>query len=105
MTTTVKRIPRKKRIENAMLDCYRELFANSTPKGDFDKLMEEASTNEFGQKVIPFMDYEIDEKDFDTILQKYVDDKLLKLSKYEKRRFSISIHLGCSPKFKSKSLK
>lgn len=105
MTTTGKRIPRKKRIENAMLDCYRELFANSTPKGDFDKLMEEASTNEFGQKVIPFMDYEIDEKDFDTILQKYVDDKLLKLSKYEKRGFSISIHLGCSPKFKSKSLK
>ena len=105
MTTTGKRIPRKKRIENAMLDCYRELFANSTPKGDFEKLMEEASTNEFGQKVIPFMDYEIDEKDFDTILQKYVDDKLLKLSKYEKRGFSISIHLGCSPKFKSKSLK
>ena len=105
MTTTGKRIPRKKRIENAMLDCYRELFANSTPKGDFDKLMKEASTNEFGQKVIPFMDYEIDEKDFDTILQKYVDDKLLKLSKYEKRGFSISIHLGCSPKFKSKSLK
>jgi hypothetical protein len=105
MTTTGKRIPRKKHIENAMLDCYRELFANSTPKGDFDKLMEEASTNEFGQKVIPFMDYEIDEKDFDTILQKYIEDKLLKLSKYEKRGFSISIHLGCSPKFKSKSLK
>ena len=80
MTTTGKRIPRKKRIENAMLDCYRELFANSTPKGDFDKLMEEASTNEFGQKVIPFMDYEVDEKDFDTILQKYVDDKLLKFT-------------------------
>ena len=105
MTTTGKRITKKKRIENAMLDCYRDLFANSTPKGDFDKLMEEASTNEFGQKVIPFMDYEIDEKDFDTILQKYIEDKLLKLSKYEKRGFSISIHLGCSPKFKSKSLK
>lgn len=105
MTTTGKRITKKKRIENAMLDCYRDLFANSTPKGDFDKLMEEANTNEFGQKVIPFMDYEIDEKDFDTILQKYIEDKLLKLSKYEKRGFSISIHLGCSPKFKSKSLK
>jgi len=100
MTTTGKRIPRKKRIENAMLDCYRDLFANSTPKGNFDKLMEEASTNEFGQKVIPFMDYEVDEKDFDIILQKYVEDKSLKLSKYEKRGFSISIHLGCSPKFK-----
>jgi hypothetical protein len=104
MATTGKRIPREKRIENAMLDCYRDLFANSTPKGDFDKLMEEASLNEFHQKVIPFMDYEIDEEDFDSILQKYIDDKSLKLSKHEKRGFSISIHLGCSPKFKSKSL-
>ena len=100
MTTTGKRIPKQKRIDNAMMDCYRELFANSTPKGNFDKLIEEAIENEFHQKVIPFMDYEIDEKDFDTILQKYVEDKSLKLSKYEKRAFSISIHLGCSPKFK-----
>jgi hypothetical protein len=104
MATTGKRIPREKRIENAMLDCYRDLFANSTPKGDFDKLLEEASLNEFHQKVIPFMDYEIDEEDFDTILQKYINDKSLKLSKHEQRGFSISIHLGCSPKFKSKSL-
>jgi hypothetical protein len=99
-----KRIPRQKRIENAMLDCYRELFANSTPKGDFDKLMEEAETNEFGQKVIPFMDYEIDEEDFETILEKYMNDKSLKLSAHEKRGFSISITLGCSPKFKPKYL-
>jgi hypothetical protein len=104
MTATGKRIPRKKRIENAMLDCYRDLFANSTPKGDFDKLMQDADKNEFGQLVIPFMDYEIDEEKFNEILEKYVDDKLLKLSPYDKRAFSISIHLGCSPKFKSKSL-
>ena len=104
MTTTGKRIPRKKRIENAMLDCYRELFANSTPKGDFDKLMEEAELNEFGQKVIPFMDYEIDEEDFETILEKYMNDKSIKLSAYEKRGFSIAITLGCSPKFKPKFL-
>jgi hypothetical protein len=104
MIPTMKRISRQQRIENAMLNCYRELFANSTPKGDFDKLMEEAEINEFGQKVIPFMDYEIDEEAFEDILQKYIEDKSLKLSKYEKRGFSISIHLGCSPKFKSKSL-
>lgn len=99
---SAKRVSRQERIENAMLDCYRELFANSTPKGDFDKLMEEAELNEFGQKVIPFMDYELDEDLFQSILQKYIDDKSLKLSKHEKRGFSISIHLGCSPKYKSK---
>jgi hypothetical protein len=99
---SAKRVSRQERIENAMLDCYRELFANSTPKGDFDKLMEEAELNEWGQKVIPFMDYELDEDLFQSILQKYIDDKSLKLSKYEKRSFSISIHLGCSPKYKSK---
>lgn len=93
-----KRTTKKMRIEDAMLNCYRDLFANSTPKGDFDKLVEEAPLNEFNQKVIPFMDYEIDENIFDEILQKYLDDKSLKLSKYEKRSFSISIHLGCSPK-------
>ena len=99
-----KRITRNERISNAMLDCYRELFAKSTPKGDFDKLMEDAELNEFGQKVIPFMDYEIDEEDFETILEKYMNDKSIKLSAHEKRGFSISITLGCSPKFKPKNL-
>ena len=68
MIPTKKRIPREKRIENAMLNCYRELFANSTPKGDFDKLMEEAELNEFGQKVIPFMDYECEAEVLEEIL-------------------------------------
>lgn len=104
MATTGKRIPRQKRIENAMMDCYRDLFANSTPKGDFDKLMEEAEINEYGQKVIPFMDYEIDQEDFDQILEKYMASKDLKLSAYEKRGFSIAITLGCSPKFKPRFL-
>ena len=48
--------------------------------------------------------YEIDEDSFEDILQKYTEDKSLKLSAYEKRGFSIAITLGCSPKFKSKSL-
>lgn len=104
MATTGKRIPRQKRIENAMMDCYRDLFANSTPKGDFDKLMEEAEINEYGQKVIPFMDYEIDEEDFNKILDKHMTSKDLKLSAYEKRGFSIAITLGCSPKFKPRFL-
>jgi hypothetical protein len=104
MATTGKKISKAKRIDNAMLDCYRELFANSTPKGDFDAMMAEADKNEFGQLVIPFMDYELEEAKFEEIVQKYMNDKALKLSEYDKRSFSVSIHLGCSPKFKSKSL-
>lgn len=104
MTTTGKRISKEKRIENAMLDCYRELFANSTPKGDFDAMMAEAEKNEFGQLVIPFMDYELEEDKFEEILQKYLNNKDLKFNEYQKRSFRTSIFLGCSPKFKSKSL-
>lgn len=104
MATTGKRIPKKQRIDDAMLDCYRELFTNSTPKGDFDAMMAEADKNEFGQLVIPFMDYELEEAKFEEIIQKYLNDKTLKLTEYEKRSFSVSIYLGCSPKFKSKSL-
>jgi len=50
------------------------------------------------------MDYELEEAKFEEIVQKYMNDKALKLSEYDKRSFSVSIHLGCSPKFKSKSL-
>ena len=104
MATTGKRISRSERLDNLMMNCYRDLFANSTPKGDFDKLMEEAELNERGQKIIPFMDYEIDEEDFEKILTKYENDKSIKLSAYEKRGFRIAITLGCSPKFKPKYL-
>ena len=104
MATTQKRLSRAKRIDNVVMNCYRELFANSTPVGDFDKMMAEADKNEFGQLVIPFMDYELEEEKFEEIVQKHMDDKSIKLTPYEKRGFSVSIHLGCSPKFKSKSL-
>jgi len=104
MATTEKRMPRAKRIDNVAMNCYRELFANSTPIGDFDKMMAEADKNELGQLAIPFMDYELEEEKFEEIIQKHMNDKSIKLSAHEKRGFSVSIRLGCSPKFKSKSL-
>lgn len=88
------------KIDEALFDCYRQLFANSNPVGDFDKLVEEAEVNEQGQKVIPFMDYEIDEE----LFQKILTDTLTKhkVPKRLHRSFSIAIHLGCSPKFSRK---
>ena len=49
---------KQNKIDDALFDCYRELFANSTPKGDFDQLVEDATVNDRGQKEIPFDDYE-----------------------------------------------
>jgi hypothetical protein len=47
-----------------------------------------------GQKVIPYMDYEIEEKVFDEIV-----DDTIKIYKIKERGFRPSILLGCSPRF------
>jgi len=91
---------KQSKIDEALFDCYRELFANSTPKGDFDKLVEAAEINERGQKEIPFMDYEISEEKFEQILKDTLSKH--KVPKSLHRSFSIAIHLGCSPKFTRK---
>ncbi len=59
---------KQNKIDDALFDCYRELFANSTPKGDFDQLVENATINDRGQKEIPFDDYEIGEARFQEII-------------------------------------
>lgn len=88
---------RQNKIDDALFDCYRELFANSTPVGDFDKLVENATINERGQKEIPFDDYEISEVRFQEII---VDTlKKHKVPKSLHHSFSVAIHLGCSPRF------
>ena len=85
------------KIDLALFDCYRELFANSTPKGDFDKLVENASVNERGQKEIPFDDYEISEDRFQEIIKEILTKH--KVPKTLHQSFSVAIHLGCSPRF------
>lgn len=88
------------KIEEALFDCYRELFANSTPKGDFDKLVEEAEVNERGQKVIPFDSYELSEERFQEIINETLTKH--KVPKSLHQQFSVAIHLGCSPRFSKK---
>lgn len=77
-------------------DCYRELFANSEPKGDFDKLVENATINKIGQKEIQFMDYEIEKDIFEEIVLKH--QKKFR-EKWKQKAFGTEILLGCSPKF------
>lgn len=78
-------------------ECMKELYARSTPVGDFDNLMETSPLNHMGQIDIPFNNYEIDEKLFYEITEKH--EKTIK-PKWKRRGFLASVSLGCSPKFK-----
>lgn len=88
------------KIEQAIWDCLVELYANSTPSADFNKLVEEAPINKEGRKEINFMNYEIDHDKMEEIIDKH-RTKLLKHSRnkhFHERQFNFNIYLGCSPK-------
>lgn len=82
-----------------ILHCYRQLFANATPPANFDKLLEDATINENGQKEIPFMDYEIDGELMDSIIDDTMATYKIK-TKVTQQQFKTTIYLGCSPKSK-----
>jgi hypothetical protein len=84
--------------DKAIMECYVELYKNSTPPADFNELMGTAEINEHGQKVIDFMAYEIDEKLYDEIVDGII--KKYKFVNYKKQQFKTTVALGCSPKFK-----
>ena len=83
------------KIDNLILECYKELFKESIPSADFVELMETASLNKQGELEIPFMDYEIDNTLLYEIINKYA--KQVK-PKWQKESFKRTILLGCSPK-------
>jgi len=86
--------------EKAMWECYSLLYENSTPKANFDELVENAEFNDMGQKIIDFNAYEIEEDKFYEILENVL--KTNKIKGYRAQAFKNSIVLGCSPKFKRK---
>lgn len=79
-------------------DIYRELYANSEPKADFDELVNSAEKNEYGEKIIPFDGYEISEEDFYEIIERNIKGK--RLTKLTQQMIKNTVTLGCSPKFK-----
>jgi len=94
------------KIEQSIWDCLVELYANSTPPADFNKLVEEAEVDEEGRKVIPFLEYEIEKGQMEEIIDKH-RDKLLKGSRNKRMHentFNFSIYLGCSPKTKRETI-
>jgi len=79
---------------------YRELYKASTPSADFDELVNSAEKNKKGQKIIPFNDYEISEKDYNEIIDRNIKGK--KLTKLSQQMIRNTVALGCSPRFKRK---
>ena len=53
--------------EKIIHEIYRDMFKASTPSGDWDELLKNATINERGEKEIPFMDYEIDKDEMENI--------------------------------------
>ena len=83
--------------EMAIGECYRRLYKAATPSADFDLLVENATIDEMG-KHIPFLDYEIEEDKFESIIEDVI--KEFKIKPSHKQPFRVTIMLGCSPKFK-----
>lgn len=79
-------------------DCYKKLYELSEPSVDFDMLVENATINEFGQKEIPYNDYEIDIKTYEDVLEKVI--KRYRLNELDTKKLKTTIAWGCSPKFK-----
>lgn len=80
-------------------DTYVELYKNSEPKADFDELAESASINNRGEKIIPFLNYEIDPEVMDAIVSSF--EKKYRMTKRNSDGYRFAIYLGCSPKTKS----
>lgn len=86
------------KIDKVMTDIYQELYENSTPKGDFKTMVENAKLNERGQKIIPYNEYEIEEDVFEEIVDRHL--KATRFVAYIKKSIRNGVLLGCSPKFK-----
>ena len=76
-------------------DTYIELYKNAEPQADFDELLANATINQIGQKVIPFMDYKIHPGVMDSIIGKFESE--YKMRKIDKSKYEFTIYLGCSP--------
>lgn len=84
--------------EKAIHECYKRLYKASTPSVDFDELVQNATINKLGEKVIDFNSYEIDHEMFSEIVKKVI--KEYKIEIWKRQLFKNTIMLGCSPKFK-----
>lgn len=88
---------KRNRLNEIVHDIYKELYFNATPSADFDEVVRNAKI-ENGQKIIPYMDYEIEDDLMTKIINKHT--KMNKLSRREKASIRFEVLLGVSPRSK-----
>jgi len=89
---------REKKLFDAAMNCYRELYKEATPSADFDELVANAPINERGQKVVDYNAYRLSREKYEEIVEAHI--KKNKLKGYEARGFRIEMYLGCGPSSK-----
>ena len=86
----------KNRLNDIVMEIYRELYANCVNPVNFDLLVAASDVDEQGRKVIPYLDYEIDADLFDEIVTKIM--KRHRLKQHQKTIVKWNVYMGCSPK-------
>lgn len=91
---------RQSRDEKILFDYYRRVYKAATPSANFDELVENATINDRGEKVIDFNAYEIEEE----VQNKIIKDifKQYRVPLYRRKAFEFEFHLGCGPRTKNK---
>ena len=87
-----------KKEEQIIWDIYVDIYKMSTPRADFNELVDKAPMDDMGRKDIYFMNYEIEESVFDRILDSHLKGR--RITKLKQRMIRNTILMGCSPKFK-----
>jgi hypothetical protein len=89
---------REKKLFDAAMNCYRELYKEATPSADFDELVANAPVNEQGQKVVDYNAYRLSREKYEEIVEAHI--KKNKFKAYEAKGFRIEMYLGCGPSSK-----
>lgn len=81
--------------EEAILECYTRLFANSEPPANFQELVDNAPLNGRGKKEFDYTSYKIDEEKYNKIVEGVV--KKYKFNGKKVQNIKNIVALGCSP--------
>lgn len=74
------------------MDIYREMYKNSEPPADFDKLIESGEA----KKEMFFSKYHLDDNIQHAIIKKHLDKNKI-TRRFERDKIECTIDLGCSP--------
>ena len=80
-----------KQLWEIVMDIYREMYSQTTPKADLSKLIKDGTT----QKERWFTGYYLAEEKQDEIIEKHCK----KLNKLERKKVEFGVYLGASPTF------